>query len=104
VANSHPRASTPPPSSPASSPATATATADPYPSVKDITCRQLSDAYLGDYDIGVPPNDWGGLLLAALVGADGIDATLSGLASWVLLSTWHKPASIPRYSSNLSEL
>jgi hypothetical protein len=40
----------------------------------------LSDAYSGDYDIGVPPNDWGGLLLAALVGADGIDATLSGLA------------------------
>lgn len=61
------------PTTPADEPST-----DPYPSVKDITCRELSEAYTGGYDIGVPPNEWGGQLLAELLGADGVEATLTG--------------------------
>lgn len=54
------------------------AAADPYPGIVDATCEQFADAYTGEYDLGKPPNEWAGSLLAVLVGQDGIQTTLTG--------------------------
>jgi hypothetical protein len=41
--------------------------ADPYPSVKEVSCQQLGDAYAGRYDLGTTPAKWADQLLADLL-------------------------------------